>query len=427
MNNRHHFLDWISKLGIASGMDRLEIARVVILNRLNFAGASVAIVVGFKDLLLKGSELTVLPFIFLFFIGELLLAYFQRHTVARYAANILLPLLMTAVLMLYGPSNGAGYTLFVFITTAIIFHKEWVTRITLVVFIILLFSGSSIALLTFTPPLAARVDPLDAIITFIGTSVSVSLMITYFFQENQKHREEQARLLTSLERSNAELERFAYIASHDLKTPVRNISSFLGLVERDVKKGDYNNLEEFLGYAKEGAHQANALIEDILKFSKLNHDKPLDLKPTDLNTVVSNCASQLQGSYGDHFMLIASDLPVIYTAPNLLTILFMNLMDNAIKYNNSSQPTIEITVKSSPAEWLIIFSDNGIGIAPEFQEKVFEMFQRLHTTREYEGTGIGLAMCKKVAHRLGGNIQLLSQPGGGSRFSVQLPRQDYLT
>jgi signal transduction histidine kinase len=238
MYNKCRFLDWISKLGVSPGMDRLEIARIVILNRLNFAGASVAILMGVKDLLLKGPELTILPLIFLFFIGELMLAYFQHHKVARYAANILLPLLMTAVLMLYGSSNGAGYTLFVFITTAIIFHEEWVTRITLIIFIILLFSGSSITLLTYTPPLAARIDPLDAIITFIGTSVSVSLMITYFFQENQKYREEQAQLLTSLERSNAELERFAYIASHDLKTPVRNISSFLGLAERDLKRGE---------------------------------------------------------------------------------------------------------------------------------------------------------------------------------------------
>lgn len=150
------------------------------------------------------------------------------------------------------------------------------------------------------------------------------------------------------------------------------------------------------------------------------------MKPTDLNTVVSSCVSQLRGYYGDRFTLIASNLPTLYTAPNLLTILFMNLMDNAIKYNTSNQPTIEITVRSSPAEWLITFSDNGIGIAPEFQEKIFEMFQRLHTTREYKGTGIGLAMCKKVAHRLGGEIQLLAQPGEGSRFLVRLPRQDYL-
>ena len=420
---------WISQLGVTPDLNRVEIARIVILNRLNLAGASVAMLVGIKDLLLKGPEFTILLPIFLFFIGELLLSCYRLHSAARYAANIILPLLLTMVLLLYGPSIGAGYTLFVFITTAIIFHQKWAVRIALIVFIILLFTGSSIALLSISPPLADRVDPLDSIITFIGTSLAVSLMITYFFHENQKYEEEQALLMKSLKSSNAalqkaniELERFAYIASHDLKTPIRNISSFLGLAERDLRKGKYDDLNTYFGFAKAGARQMNTLVEDILDFSRLNNSDAQSTEATDLNRLLTDCTEQLRGTYGDKFEVKLQHLPTLKTSPNLLSILCMNLLDNAIKYNATGHPVIEVSANALPAKWVIAFKDNGIGIPAEFQEKVFDMFQRLHTPDQYSGTGIGLAMCRKVAERLGGTITLQSQPGKGSTFLVTLPR-----
>lgn len=429
MYTKPGIFSWISQLGVTPGLNRVEVARIVILNRLNLAGASVALLVGIKDLLLKGPEVTVLLPILLFFIGELLLSYFTLHHAARYAANIVLPLLLTAVLLLYGPSIGAGYTLFVFITTAIIFHQKWTVRIALVVFILLLFTGSSITLLSVSPPLAARIDPLDSIITFIGTSLAVSLMITYFFHENQKYEEEQAQLMKSLKTSNAalqkaniELERFAYIASHDLKTPIRNISSFLGLAERDLEKGKYDDLHTYFRFARAGARQMNTLVEDILDFSRLNNPDEHQIESTDLNKLLMDCTKQLRGTYGDEFEVKLRDLPTIQTSPNLLSILCMNLLDNAIKYNSTGHPAIEVSASALSAKWVITFKDNGIGIPAEFQEKVFDMFQRLHPPDQYSGTGIGLAMCKKVAERLGGTITLQSKPGKGSTFLVALPK-----
>lgn len=406
----------------------MEVARIVILNRLNLAGASATVLVGVKDIILKGFELTVLVPILMFFVGELVLSYLKLHNLARYAANIVLPLLLTAVLLLYGPSIRGGYTLFVFITTAIIFHQKWAVRIALIVFILLLFTGSSIALLSISPPLADKVDPLDSIITFIGTSLAVSLMITYFFHENQKYEEEQALLMKSLKASNAalqkaniELERFAYIASHDLKTPIRNISSFLGLAERDLRKGKYDDLNTYFGFAKAGARQMNTLVEDILDFSRLNNPDQ-STEATDLNRLLRDCTEQLRGTYGDTFEVKLQHLPTLKTSPNLLSILCMNLLDNAIKYNTTGHPVIEVSANALPAKWVIAFKDNGIGIPAEFQEKVFDMFQRLHPPDQYSGTGIGLAMCRKVAERLGGAITLQSQPGKGSTFLVTLPK-----
>jgi signal transduction histidine kinase len=419
---------WISQLGVTPGLNRMEVARIVILNRLNLAGASATVLVGVKDIILKGFELTVLVPILMFFVGELVLSYLKLHNLARYAANIVLPLLLTAVLLLYGPSIRGGYTLFVFITTAIIFHQKWAVRIALIVFILLLFTGSSIALLSISPPLADKVDPLDSIITFIGTSLAVSLMITYFFHENQKYEEEQALLMKSLKASNAalqkaniELERFAYIASHDLKTPIRNISSFLGLAERDLRKGKYDDLNTYFGFAKAGARQMNTLVEDILDFSRLNNPDQ-STEATDLNRLLRDCTEQLRGTYGDTFEVKLQHLPTLKTSPNLLSILCMNLLDNAIKYNTTGHPVIEVSANALPAKWVIAFKDNGIGIPAEFQEKVFDMFQRLHPPDQYSGTGIGLAMCRKVAERLGGAITLQSQPGKGSTFLVTLPK-----
>lgn len=426
------FFSWISLLGVTPDLNRVEVARIVILNRLNLAGASVAMMVGIKDLLLKGPEFTILLPIFLFFIGALLLSYFRLHSAARYAANIILPLLLTAVLLLYGHSIGAGYTLFVFITTAIIFHQKWEVRIALIVFIMLLFTGSSIALLSISPPLANKVDPLDSIITFTGTSLAVSLMITYFFHENQKYEEEQALLMkslkasnTALQKANIELERFAYIASHDPKTPIRNISSFLGLAERDLRKGKYDDLSTYFGFAKAGARQMNTLVEDILDFSRLNNSDTQSAEATDLNRLLTDCTEQLRGTYGDKFEVKLQHLPTLKTSPNLLSILCMNLLDNAIKYNTTGHPVIEVSANALPAKWVIAFKDNGIGIPAEFQEKVFDMFQRLHTPDQYSGTGIGLAMCRKIAERLGGTITLRSQPGKGSTFLVTLPKTPF--
>ncbi|MCR9055118.1 MAG: sensor histidine kinase [Phaeodactylibacter xiamenensis] len=429
MYTKPGIFSWISQLGVNPGLNRMEVARIVILNRLNLAGASAAVLVGIKDIILKGLELTVLIPILMFFVGELVLSYLKLHNLARYAANIVLPLLLTAVLLLYGPSIGGGYTLFVFITTAIIFHQKWAVRIALIVFIILLFTGSSIALLSISPPLADKVDPLDSIITFIGTSLAVSLMITYFFHENQKYEEEQALLMKSLKSSNAalqkaniELERFAYIASHDLKTPIRNISSFLGLAERDLEKGKYDDLHTYFRFARAGARQMNTLVEDILDFSRLNNPDEHQIESTDLNKLLMDCTKQLRGTYGDEFEVKLRDLPTIHTSPNLLSILCMNLLDNAIKYNTTGHPAVEVSASALSAKWVIAFKDNGIGIPAEFQEKVFDMFQRLHPPDQYSGTGIGLAMCKKVAERLGGKITLRSQPGKGSTFLVALPK-----
>ncbi|MBV6653158.1 MAG: hypothetical protein KI786_05350 [Mameliella sp.] len=335
----------LSRLGIVQGLDRVEIARITILNRLNLTGAAAAALVGIKDIVIKGLELTILLPIFLFFVTELFLSHFRFHTFARYTTNILLPLLLTTVLLLYGPESGTGYTLFVFITTAIIFHKDWTTRIALITFIIILYSGSSIALLYFDPPFAHKNDPFDNIITFLGTSVAVSLMITYFFHENQKYETEQSQLLDSLKSSNTalksantELERFAYITSHDLRSPVRNISSFLGLAERDLKRGNYEHLEEYFAFAKDGAKQMNALIEDILEFTRLNQEYEPDLSLTDLSGLIAQCEEQLRATYGTAFQICAQNLPEIYTSPNLLSLLCMNLLDNAIKYNESEQP-----------------------------------------------------------------------------------------
>jgi len=265
--------------------------------------------------------------------------------------------------------------------------------------------------------------------TFIGTSLAVSLMITYFFHENQKYEEEQAQLMKSLKASNAalqkaniELKRFAYIASHDLKTPIRNISSFLGLAERDLERGKYDDLHTYFRFARAGARQMNTLVEDILDFSRLNNPDKHQIESTDLNKLLMDCTKQLRGTYGNEFEVKLQDLPTIQTSPNLLSILCINLLDNAIKYNTTGHPVIEVSASAISAKWVIAFKDNGIGIPAEFQEKVFDMFQRLHPPDQYSGTGIGLAMCRKVAERLGGTITLQSEPGKGSTFLVALPK-----
>lgn len=237
----------------------------------------------------------------------------------------------------------------------------------------------------------------------------------------EKSNEELLASNKQLEQSNNELERFAYIASHDLKSPLRNIISFLNLIQRKMRKYDDEDLKEYLRFATDNAKQMNQLIADVLEFSRIQHVES-EKQPVDLNESLILVMQNVQELMEEKHAIVEShSLPVVQANSVHVLQLFQNLVGNGIKYNENPNPKVFIRHRSEADHYVFSITDNGIGIEPEFHEKIFQMFKRLHTGKEYSGTGIGLAVCKKIINNWGGKIWLESDPGEGTTFYFTIP------
>jgi PAS domain S-box-containing protein len=226
-----------------------------------------------------------------------------------------------------------------------------------------------------------------------------------------------------LARSNAELQQFAYVASHDLQEPLRMITSYLELLERRYKGQLDERADKFIAYAVDGATRMQTLINDLLSYSRVGTGEQ-NRKAVDCEKIVQNVLSNLHLSIVQSHAAITHDsLPKVNGDPSQLTQLFQNLISNAIKFHREEEaPQIHIGVDGTNGKWLFSVQDNGIGMEAQYLERIFIIFQRLHSKTEYPGTGIGLAVCKKIVERHGGNLRVESQPDHGSTFYFTLPQ-----
>ena len=227
-----------------------------------------------------------------------------------------------------------------------------------------------------------------------------------------------------LARSNSELEQFAYVASHDLREPLRMVSSYTQLLGRRYRGRLDSDADEFIEFAVDGANRMQQLIEDLLAYSQVDANAGT-LEPIDSNAAfqqaVANCAAVIDEADAS---VTRDELPTVEADPTQLRQVFQNLIANAIKFRREAQPTVHASARLERQEWVFSVRDNGIGIEAEFAERIFTIFQRLHTREDYSGTGIGLAICKKIVEGHGGRIWVESEPGKGStfRFTIQAKR-----
>ena len=225
----------------------------------------------------------------------------------------------------------------------------------------------------------------------------------------------------NLARSNLELEQFAYVASHDLQEPLRKITGFTELLGKRLKGTLDEKSESYMWYIVDGATRMRTLINDLLGYSRVMRSTR-ELEETDCSTVLSRVLRDLEPVVKEcGAEIVCGPLPVVHADPVQLGQIFQNLIGNAVKYRGDSSPEIKIEAVRRRHDWLFSVADNGIGIAPEFFERVFAIFQRLHTVAEYPGTGIGLAVCRKIVERHGGKIWIESTVGAGSTFFFTLP------
>ena len=237
-------------------------------------------------------------------------------------------------------------------------------------------------------------------------------------KRTEKRLAEQAR---KVEASNRELEQFAAVASHDLQEPLRKVSSFCQLLAQQYQGRLDGEADEYIAYVVDGAHRMQQLIDDLLTYSRIGRaaDGATDV---DCNEVMRRVRSDLAAAIEETgAQLVTGELPTVRGELPQLVQLFENLVSNAIKFRGREPPRVEVTAVRGDGEWQFSVADNGIGIEPQYADRIFVIFQRLHSRDEYPGTGIGLAICKKIVETHGGKIWLSPQPGQGTRFCWTIP------
>jgi signal transduction histidine kinase len=225
----------------------------------------------------------------------------------------------------------------------------------------------------------------------------------------------------ALARSNKDLEQFAYVASHDLQEPLRAVAGFTGLLKMRLESKLDEKTSEYMNFSVDGVSRMQTLINGLLEYSRIDtRAKPPE--PTDAKAAFDDALLHLRVSIEESGAKItAENLPTVQIDPVQLVQLFQNLIGNAIKFRSESKPLIHVAAARRDGAWQFAIRDNGIGIDPQFAHKIFLIFQRLHTRKQYPGTGIGLSICKKIVERHGGQIWMESQPGKGSTFYFTIP------
>lgn len=228
--------------------------------------------------------------------------------------------------------------------------------------------------------------------------------------------------ITDLARSNNDLEQFAYVASHDLKEPIRMVSAYTSLLRERYKDEFPEEAKEYMDFILDGTNRMQHLVRDLLQYSRIGSTNS-HFSKVSCNEVMSNVKLNLKELIVQSDAMIEQDeLPVVKGIETQLVQLFQNLVENAIKFKGKDKPRIKISAADEITQWHFSISDNGIGIPPEYFNKIFAIFQRLHTRNEYEGTGIGLSVCKKIVELHGGKLWVESEPGAGSNFQFTLPK-----
>ncbi len=271
--------------------------------------------------------------------------------------------------------------------------------------------GSSITLKVFKFPLQISDD-----VTLLG---GIAIDIT----EHIKAEENLRVLNEQLTTSNKELEQFAYVASHDLQEPLRMVSSFMQLLDKKYKDKLDDTAKQYINFAVDGAERMKTLILDLLSFSRIGTEKQIN-DTVDLNKIIDEVKLNLAASITESNAKIkAGTFPVIQANKIQMLQVFQNLISNAIKYRSERTPEIEIGYNDESTYYIFYVKDNGIGIDSNYFEKIFIIFQRLHSKTAYPGTGVGLSICKKIVEKHGGKFTVESEPGAGSIFNFSIPKK----
>ena len=359
------------------------------------------------------------------FLGIILLNHFHKIHEARLYFAAIVPFWHVITMLSIGGYFGQDIGCCATITISYILydhHKSLRNR--LILFNLIIFIVPTVYISFNAPIFGIRDYPFDELVTFLCCIGWMSIL--YFNREetSKNYIKSLAKKNEQLEEKTSDLERFAYIASHDLKSPLNNISNFLKLMDKDLERENYNNLNTYLEYTRNSAIQMNELIDGVSSISTNGGEedcsewKDINLNET-LKKVMNNLNQELIEKNGT--VDKENDLPTLRCNESDFIILFQNLIQNGLKYNQSEAPNIRIVNKTSGKLFNIEFTDNGIGISEEHFEEIFEYFKRLHNQKLYKGTGLGLGLCKKIVHKYGGNLTVRSKVNEYATFTISIP------
>ena len=259
---------------------------------------------------------------------------------------------------------------------------------------------------------------------YSNKGLSSDRMIGVCLDVSHRKETEQAlqEVVEDLNRSNSDLEQFAYVASHDLKEPLRMVASYTRLLAEEYEDLLDEEGKKYIHYATDGARRMQELIDDLLAYSRIGRTTGIP-RPVDLNCVMRDVRENLSVTLTKcgGVLEVCENLPTVRGCGSLLSGLLQNLIANALKFHGDEPPVVMVSCEQQDGECICSVRDNGIGIPPEHRDRIFQVFQRLHARSKYEGTGIGLAICKKAVDHLGGRIWVESTPGHGSTFCFALP------
>lgn len=400
--------------------------RVRILNFLVLFFLAIVLMVSACSFFLRGEFGFFLGLNLFLGVSVLVSNYFGRILTARFLATFALPLSLFFSLV-FGQAISSTFIVFLqfIIISYILFEDHYWLRLAIVAWNLGLGIFSYYAMIHWFKDGDQTIRfTYGSVVIFIGCCLGSSFTVLYYQKDIRKRNQELDQLLTALKEKNGELERFAFIASHDLKVPLGNIIGFGGLASKSIAEQDFQKAYEFLGIVNDNAKRMNHLIVNTLELVSHNHHfEKQDW--VDLNEVFSRVHTYFKDitRNRDFEVILNKPLPMIWGRKAEILSFFKHIVGNGIQYNESAKAIIIIDYKELPdGSHQISFQDNGIGVEEKYFNDIFEMYRRLVNESQYPGTGLGLSISKKIIEKMGGKIWVESEAGNGSCFYVELPK-----
>ena len=422
---------YIARIGTHHEDDPKEQSRIRIYNQMNLIVSLTMIPIILIDLsrsFIPG--LLIAMGIFLTTAGSFYFIHIGKFRMVIWVSIILVTAAVLFLVAYFGRSFGGELIFLTIGLSSIILFEEWKSRIILLIYVFAIFLLSEFSMM-YLDPVADQEElyPIYWIVFFCSLFVTTSL-VGYFIREGDQSEQRTKVLMQNLQiqndallKANHDLSQFAYASSHHFKSPLKNISNLLGLIERKLPEGVNQSFMNHLESVKSDARHLYSLVEDILTYSTLESADPTVLGNIEIESVIKRVIQNLEEELNRcNGSVIIEPLPVLQAKESHIELMMQILIQNGIKYNTSALPEIHISAKqSTEGEVKIFVADNGIGIEEAYHEQIFDPFLRLHSQEQIEGTGIGLTVCKQIMKSYEGDITLTSIPGKGSVFQLVFP------
>lgn len=449
----HHLINWVNQvtfLGIGEDDSYIVKFRKRVLNRTFFIVVLSAMIFILEGIFFDNSHVTIVPLFFIAIaIVLLLFNYYRRFKISFYALSFLFPTMFLGVIILYGDRLRMDYTISFFIVLVLTLYDDYRTRIVNILYLVFLQIFSLYFTNNYESPFAEYVDYFDSLIVLTATTLGLFILVYQFIRESKKFQNRQEALNLDLDKKNKELrdiifekerlnqellektddlqrandflESYTYITSHDLKTPVRSINSFSDLLYKKLRHFDDEDAKDYLGFIKSGALQMDGILNGIIENAQSNRSS-LERESVDCDELLQEISRQIFSHLENiNGQFTCAVLPKVRADRMMLKKVFLNLIDNGFKYNNQTQPKVEIRYRSTDGFHEFSVVDNGIGIPDQYSEAIFKMFKKLHGANDFSGSGVGLALCKKIVELHNGKIWLDTSRPSGSTFKFTLP------